>query len=183
MDDFISTMVWQLFFFSDTCRIIFLYFGVLSSCICPAAGLDYQQWRAGRSIWIDLVCKCRGVQVCKCASVQVQRETKWNGRSARFEKSETMMLAWTTINRGLSASVRTSISQMQPMAGTMTHGGREPEKCIMCFITYFLTCTLRQHIYRTQIDNGVGRLLIWWCPLALGFPSIRWKKMEKYKKT
>ena len=90
-----------------------------------------------------------------------------------------MMLAWTTINRGLSASVRTSISQMQPMAGTMTHGGREPEKCITRFITYFLTCSLRKHINKTQIDNGVGRLLIWWCPLALGFPSIRCKKIQK----
>ena len=123
-----------------------------------------------------------GVQVHCAVQVQVQRETKWNGRSARFEKSETMMLAWTTINRGLSASVRTSISQMQPMAGTMTHGGREPEKCNICFITYFLTCTLRKHINKTQIDNGVGRLLIWWCRLALGLPSIRCKKMEKYKK-
>ena len=94
-----------------------------------------------------------------------------------------MMLGPKTINRGLSASVRTSISQMQPMAGTMTHGGREPEKCIICFITYFLTCSLRKHINKTQIDNGVGRLLIWClCPLALGFLSIRCKNTRKNTK-
>ena len=115
-----------------------------------------------------------------CASAG-GNQLKWT--IGRFEKSETMMLAWTTINRGLSASVRTSISQMQPMAGTMTHGGREPEKCIICFITYFLTCTLRKHINKTQIDNGVGRLSIWrLCPLALGFPSIRCKNTMKIQK-
>ena len=73
MDDFISTMVWQLFFLIRHKLDNFLYFGVLSFCICLADGLDYQ-WQAGRSIWIDWVC----VQV-HCA-VQVQAEgnqMKW----------------------------------------------------------------------------------------------------------
>ena len=169
MDDFIPSMVWQLVFlirhkldnvFVFWC-FIFLHLPGSRSSLSVASWTIYLNW----------------------LGVQVQGETKWNGRPARFEKSETMMLAWTTINRGLSASVRTSISQMQPMAGTMTHGGREPEKCIICFITYFLTCTLRKHINKTQIDNGVGRLLIWrLCPLAPRFPSIRCKKMQKYKR-
>ena len=169
MDDFIFTTVWQLIFlirhkldniFVFWC-FFFLHLPGSRSWLSVASWTIYLNW----------------------LGVQVQRETKWNGRSARFEKSETMMLAWTTINRGLSASVRTSISQMQPMAGTMTHSGREPEKCIMCFITYFHTCTLRKQINKTQIDSGVGRLLIWClCPLALGFPSIRRKKNIKNNK-
>ena len=167
MDDFIPSMVWQLVFLirhklDNIFGILYFFLHLPGS----RSWLSVASW----TIYLNWL------------GVQVQRETKWNGRWARFEKSETMMLAWTTINRGLSASVRTSISQMQPMAGTMTHGGREPEKCIICFITYFLTCALRKHINKTQIDNGVGRLLIWWCPLALGFPSIRCKKLQKTAK-
>ena len=179
MDDFIPSMVWQLVFLirhklDNIFGILYFFLHLPGS----RSWLSVASWTIYLN-WLDWVC----VQVHCAVQVQVQGETKWNGRSARFEKSETMMLAWTTINRGLSASVRTSISQMQPMAGTMTHGGREPEKCIICFITYFLTCTLRKHINKTQIDNGVGRLSIWrLCPLALGFPSIRCKNTMKIQK-